>query len=224
MRPVQSTLPHEWIRSANATDSDTLLVLLPGAWDSLADFRDSGLVDLIHHQRPDWDMVLVDAHMGYYRKRSFLPRLHQDILQPTNLRNYRRIWISGPSLGGFGSLMYACSEFTDPRIGAIAIAPYLGGNDIVEDVTEAGGAMHWQPGSAGEPHERDLWQCLGTDRSFPLWMGWGSDDSLAEANQLLANTLPTRHVVVQPGGHKWTVWVPIWRELLHRMTQTDDGR
>jgi len=55
-------------------------------------------------------------------------------------------------------------------------------------------------------------------------LGFGSDDSLSQANQLLADVLPSEQVVRVPGGHKWKVWIPIFEALLRQAVEdTDQG-
>ena len=57
-------------------------------------------------QRLGFDTIMVDAHFGYYMKRSLIPALDEDIIQPALEAGYENIWLLGVSMGGFGSLLY----------------------------------------------------------------------------------------------------------------------
>ena len=52
-------------------------------------------------------MVVADAHVGYFRNRSFEDRLRADVMVPARARGYESIWLAGISLGGLGALLYA---------------------------------------------------------------------------------------------------------------------
>src|SRR5690625_6784033 len=57
----------------------------------------------------DIDMLAADAHFGYYRERTFVQRLHEDIILPARQQGYQHIWLLGLSMGGFGAVLY-CNE------------------------------------------------------------------------------------------------------------------
>jgi hypothetical protein len=210
-----------WYPAETDTVSASLLVLLPGARDSAGDFERHGVVELAREAMPGWDLVAVNAHMGYYRERSFTERLEQDIILPAQARGYQEIWLSGPSLGGFGSLLYLCNGDIDAVTGALVIAPYLGGGAILADIEAAGGPQQWQPGTAGEDFERELWQCLRDGPPRPVWLAWGEDDRMDRGARMLAELLPAARVRRGPGGHRWSVWVDFWAELLPLIEETD---
>lgn len=219
-RPTQDELPQTWYPADAEQTSTTLLVLLPGARDRGDGFEREGAVDLIGKLKPDWDVVVVDAHMGYYRERSFVERLEVDVIHPAVDRGYRHIWLSGPSLGGFGGLLYSCLGDAEAITGVIALAPHLGGRAILSDIEDAGGPGDWQPGDAGRDFERDLWVCLRDGLDKPIWLGWGESDRMARGNQLLAELLDDDQVLTRPGGHRWSVWLELWEDILP-MVNTD---
>jgi hypothetical protein len=41
------------------------------------------------------DLVAVDAHLGYYYKRTIIDRLREDVLVPAKVQGYRRIVVVG---------------------------------------------------------------------------------------------------------------------------------
>ena len=47
-----------------------------------------------------------------------------------------------------------------------------------------------------------------------LVLGYGTRDSLAPANRLLAATLPAERVFTADGGHDWQTWGELWRTIL----------
>lgn len=216
-RPTKSELPAEWFPAHAEHRADTLLVLLPGARDRGDGFVREGVVDLVREQRPDWDVVVVDAHMGYYRERSVVDRLEQDIIQPAVERGYDRIWLSGPSLGGFGSLLYLCEGDSDAITGVIALAPFLGGRSILADIERAGGPAAWEAGAAGRDFEQAVWACLRDGVSPEIWLGWGRSDRMDRGNRLLARLLPEEQVRVIDGGHRWSTWRELWLDLFERI-------
>lgn len=220
LRQTEVPIPAQWYPAEPQTSAETLLVMLPGARDSAADFARHGIVDLAREQLPGWDLVAVDAHMGYYRERSFVDRLEQDILGPARAQGYRQIWLTGPSLGGLGSLLVLCHADLQGVAGVIAIAPHLGGRVILGDIERAGGARQWQAGQIGQDFERELWQCLQQGPQRPVWLAWGESDRMERGNRLLAELLPSERVYTAPGGHRWSDWKALWTELFDRIKET----
>ena len=49
-----------------------------------------------------------------------------------------------------------------------------------------------------------------------LFLGWGEQDPLDVPNSLVADVLPADRWLTRPGGHKWTVWKPLFAELAAR--------
>ncbi len=216
-RPTESELPAEWFPAHAGQRADTLLVLLPGARDRGDGFVREGVVDLVRDRRPGWDVVVVDAHMGYYRERSVVDRLEKDIIQSAIERGYEQVWLSGPSLGGFGSLLFLCEGDSAPITGVIVLAPFLGGRSILTDIERAGGPAAWEAGSAGRDFEQVVWTCLRDGVSPEIWLGWGRSDRMDRGNRLLAELLPEERVLVIDGGHRWSTWRELWETLFDRM-------
>ena len=223
LRPTSEPIPTRW-HTTGEEPATTLLVFLPGVLDTHEDLFHLGAVDTAADAGIDWDIVAVDAHMGYYRERSFLERLSQDVLEPARERGYEEFWLTGPSLGGFGSLFYWCRERDADIAGIIAIAPHLGGDAVLDSIRTAGGLDDWQPDpEVGQRHERELWTCLqDLPAEPPIWLAYGENDHLAPANALLAGQLPGDRVLTNEGEHRWSDWLPLWSRIFARIANADD--
>lgn len=219
---------HEYRGSSTVRD---LLVLLPGIGDSAEDFERYGFVAPV--RRIEWpvDMVMVDAHYGYYADRTVLRELHEGVFRPAKACGYRHIWIAGISLGGFGALLYA-SRYPEDVTGVLAIAPFLGGHDLVQEIARADGLTRWAGEEAEqEDYPRQLWQWLRRslpERSGPhLYLAFGTRDIFAPAHRLLAASLSPERVFIEPGEHDWPTWRTLWARFLRdapEATSRSDNR
>jgi len=210
-----------------------LVVLLPGVFDDPEDFHEEGFVAALGQVDPQLNVIAVDAHLGYYKGKhnNIVERLRDDVVLPAKRAGYREVWLAGVSLGGFGSLLYA-SRYPDHITGIIALAPYPGPEDIVTDISKAGGLSRWQPGNlAALPGEdrffREVWRwtqgyAAGEPRPR-LFLGYGAEDDFAAANRLLADSLDAHHVLVDPeGGHDWRTWRGLFTTLARRALSPSD--
>ena len=80
----------------------------------------------------------------------------------------------------------------------MAMAPFLGRPDLIEEITRAGGLARWTDEQAQQDdHARLLWQWLRgslSEQSRPeLYLAFGDGDTFAPAQRLLAASL-SRHV------------------------------
>jgi pimeloyl-ACP methyl ester carboxylesterase len=229
--PRASTVPLR-VLSDNAVCSsrpETLLVMLPGASSLPEEFLREGFVRTLRERRLAVDVVLVDAHPGYYKDRTILERLQADVIAPARAKGYRKIWLVGVSLGGFGALIQALAQPADAD-GVMLLAPYLGERRVVEAVQADGGLKAWRgsaPDSAPDDMNLRLWrwlQAYGTDPALrpPLYLGYALGDRLAPPNSLLAASLPADRVFTTPGGHDWPEWRLLWNRMLERAPFTVD--
>lgn len=198
--------------------SRVLFVLLPGMFDGPDGFRDAGFPEAARSAGLDADLVSPDAHFGYYRERTILSRLREDVVLPARGRGYDEIWLVGISLGGVGSILYAREHPADID-GILLLAPYLGKKKQVRRIAEAGGVLEWAPveGEDGFPWEMWLWfqeVARAPEEWPPIYLGYGDRDKLAPANALLAAILPEDHVFMTEGGHNWKPWVGLWEAFL----------
>ncbi len=215
--------------SACPAQTDTLLVLLPGAYSDPEEFVKEGFIDAVRKRRLAVDLLRVDAHLGYYSEEVIIDRLRADVIAPAQARGYRAIWIAGISLGGYGGMVYA-EERPGELAGIVAIAPYLGERLIATGIDNAGGLARWRAQpllpemSPFEKRELRVWrwlQAYSADPPLgdhpPLWLGYGMDDRFAFSHRLLAAALPADHVATTEGGHDWPEWMRLWRSLLPRL-------
>jgi len=198
-----------------------LLLMLPGAKASAHDLVQQGFVRELRARNLPVDAVAVATHLGHYLDRSLSGLLAADILEPARARNYRRIWLMGISLGGTGALTYAREHPADIE-GVVLLAPFLATRGVVAEVARAGGWAGWQPGviKPGDD-EREMLAWLKDYRAaaagFPaLHLGYGAQDRFATTSELMAERLPAARVVSAAGGHDWTTWLALWRQLLDR--------
>jgi pimeloyl-ACP methyl ester carboxylesterase len=202
-----------------------LLVCLPGIGDEAQDFEDWGFVDLVRAHEWPVDVLLVDAHYGYYANRTVLDQLHRDVFLPATGAGYRSIWLAGISLGGFGALLYA-SRYECDLTGVVAMAPFLGTQTVVREIALAGGLARWTSTMTTSDEIQEMWKWLQTRmhnaRPTPdIFLAYGEEDIFADAHRLLASSLPGTHVLTAPGGHRWPVWRQLWKEFLGRHQTLD---
>jgi hypothetical protein len=213
--------------SACPARTDTLLVMLPGAYSTLDEFTREGFIDAVRERGIAADVLRADAHLGYYDDRgSVVRRLHEDVVVPARARGYRSIWIVGISVGGLGGMLYA-RERPGELAGLVVLAPYLGERAIATEIDNAGGLARWQaPTGPLDPTQREmrdpaLWRWLqgytvrpAVPALPPLYLGYGTGDRFAFSHRLLAAALPGDHVATTDGGHDWPEWRRLWRGLL----------
>ena len=199
---------------------DTLLVLLPGAFDRPSDFIDEGFVDAVRRRGIAVDFALVDATVPYYRKRLIIDRLDADVIAPARARGIRHVWLAGVSIGGLGATIYP-NERRGIVDGMILIAPYLGEPPVLAEIAASGGLRSWSPPGAIPPEDDDrrLWSWLKQvasrgDDAPDLYLGYGVDDRLAEGHRLLGAALAPDHVFTAPGIHDWPAWRAVWNAML----------
>ncbi len=216
-----------------------LFVFLPGNGDSPHTFWKEGLVQSVRARKLPVDMLAVDAHIGYYMEGTIFDRLKQDVIDPARARGYRRIWLIGNSLGGYGSISYARLHPLDIT-GVILLGPFLGDRKIIQEIRDAGGLAAWEPGelpqNGKENWEKQLWKWLkdGTQqKDFWLWvrdcdeenswparvyLGYGKRDRFAPGQKLMAESLPIQDVIEIDGGHNWSTWKRLWDLILDRLS------
>jgi pimeloyl-ACP methyl ester carboxylesterase len=214
-----ATAPLRVVSHPGSGPSRTLVVLLPGRRDSPEDFRRSDFPELAARAGAAVDMVAVDAHMGYYFRRTIVDRLHEDVIAPAR-KKYGRIWLVGVSVGGTGSILYA-DQYPEDVDGILLLAPFLGEEEVIREVEAAGGLRGWKALAplAPEDFQRRLWIWLkryegGSEGRIPLYLGYGTRDSFARANGFLARELPPERVFTVEGGHDWKAWRALWEEFV----------
>ncbi|HET7794622.1 MAG TPA: alpha/beta hydrolase [Rhizobacter sp.] len=202
-----------------STRPDTLLVLLPGMRSLPEEFQREGFVQAVRDRQIAADVLLVDAHWGYYDNRSIVDRLRADVIQPARLQGYRHIWLAGISLGGVGAMLYA-EAWAGEVDGVVMLAPYLGTLESAQQIQSAGGLAAWQAPPDGDDDVR-LWRWLQVQtqhtadaKKLPLYLGYGQSDRFAFNAEVLRQALPAGRVFTTAGGHDWDAWTVLWQAVL----------
>ena len=170
-----------------------LLVMLPAAKARPEDFIEHGFIAELRSRALPVDVAAVDAHADLYLEDNLVDRLETEVIQPLRAEGHRQIGLLGISLGGMGSIAYAC------RHGAavsklILLAPFLGVR-----------------GANGEP---ELLGALSDEALPEIFLGYGTRDRYARTSELLAQRLPAARVSTVAGGHDWPTWLKLWKIML----------
>ena len=214
LRPARDPMEARTLRQRDPASARGAIVLLPGFGDDVDAFRDHGFADALAHEAPDYDVYAADAHFGYYRTHSLLPRLEHDVIAPLRARGYRELWLAGTSLGGFGAVAYARTHPERVR-GVLLFAPYMGPDDVLAEVRKHGlckyaGQVGHEDNEENFARANFLWlrEKACDERDVSLWIATGTQDRLLTSSRLLSHALPAAHTLELPGGHGWAVWTP----------------
>jgi len=204
----------------------TLVIVLPGLGDDAQDMKDHGLAEVIHESWPEADVLLTSATFAYYRDGRLVPRLHEEIVEPALRGGTRRIWLAGASLGGMGALLYE-REHPGELTGIVLFAPFLGNNELLDEIRAAGGPRKWEPGPLpdemnGDNYQRQVWRMVKgwVDRpelARRVWLAAGTSDHLINDVRLLEPELPAAHCLELSGGHTWSLWIRGAKEVFSRI-------
>jgi pimeloyl-ACP methyl ester carboxylesterase len=193
--------------------ASTLLVLMPGRGDKASAFAEHGFITDLRASGLSFDVVAVDAHIGYYMKETIVERMWTDVLQPARAQ-YKQIWIVGASMGGLGALIVA-SRLPGAVDRLFLLSPYLGPNSLMRDIEAAGGPARWTPTDPNDPYQR-VWRWLkgygepGAPMP-PMMLGFARQEGMAPNHRLLAQLLPADRVFEVDGAHGWVAWRQLWQ-------------
>ena len=201
--------------------SKRLMIILPGRGDTIESLEKQGFVSTFQKYYPSFETVVVDAHLGYYKKELLEQRLLDDIIIPAIKDGYKEIWMMGISLGGAGSLKIF-EKHNDKITGIILISPYSGSKKFHKNLDRY--LFGKQDDSLVEKLEREnvffsLWkwiinndELMNSDR---VWLGYGDQDYL-KGHENLKKYIGDNKTIVIPGKHKITVFKQIWEQLLSK--------
>lgn len=195
-------------------------------WEPHKCFESEGFVEAVRKRSLPFDMVAPNAHFGYYKDRTLIERLTQDVILPAKAKGYEKIWLAGVSMGGLGAILYLIkhSENID---GVLLLGPYLGDASIVAEISKAGGLKQWNPGPYDNEKDwqRFIWDwlkqnCANPAGKVPIYLGTGNEDLYYDAQKLLADCLPQDRVIIIAGKHRLSTFKRIWDIFLdkHRMS------
>lgn len=199
----------------------TLLVLLPGAYDTPQDYIDQNFIKEVRNRNIYADIQIVDAHIGYFTNAQIVKRLEEEVVAPAKSKGYEKIWFIGISLGGYGSLLYSMKNPTALE-GVFLMAPYMGVNEVHMDVHNQGGLKTWGNNRGNKNNattDLNLWHWLKGYALQPsdmpkLSISFGDQDRFAQPNGLLADVLPKARSMTISGGHDWKTWRQLWTQFL----------
>lgn len=198
-------LPTLSYKNNDTSRQRNLLVLLRGFGEDNAIFAEEGIIEEIRARKLPFDIIVPDAHFGYYQAQTVEDRLKEDIIDPARRQGYERIWLAGFSLGGLGCLFYQRRHPGDID-GILLTSPFLGWQSIHREIRRAGGVDAWT-GTRDDngDWERALWTWIkthDTSTTPPIWLGYGESDMLtADGPPLYATVLPAERVFTVPGNH-----------------------
>ena len=199
--------------------SDTLLVLLPGAYMQPEDFVTAGFFAALEKRELALDLRIVALDLEAITGGAALTMLQQQILDPARA-DYRRVWLGGISLGG---LLAMCQAADQPQTvdGLCLLAPYPGSRLTANAIARAGGLDAWEasPEQLADPEFR-VWRWLKSPpAALPAFVGYGTEDRFAEGMRRIAECFPVAARHTAPGDHDWPAWQQLWEHFLDRFTE-----
>lgn len=204
--------------------ADTLIILLPGAYQQPEDFIKEGFVSAVRERKLTLDLVMAELSFSDIADQSALPEIYSSLIQPALAAGYQHIWLAGISIGGYMAIAYA-DRYPDQLAGLLLLAPYPGNRMTTTEIAYAGGVEAWSPDTIpDEDTERGNWYWLKKHASMDdinldkleVHLAYGEGDRFAESHLMMAQALPTDHVDKIPGDHVWPVWLQLWHNFLDR--------
>jgi len=195
--------------------ADNLLILLPGMGDSTEHYDKHRFPQTLQQLHSNWDVLVLDAHFGYYRDRVLIDAVKQDILPIIDRKTYKKIVVGGISMGGYGAMLlqYALAERVD---GVILIAAYLGEKDLLEQATQQP-ISKWQATANQDREQQALAYWYRQNKSKSL-LAFGTADQFAKNMTWLGEETQEGNKYQREGGHKWTTWKLLWQEMVQHPT------
>jgi pimeloyl-ACP methyl ester carboxylesterase len=213
------------------THAKCLVVFMPGRGDADADFDKEKFVSLVRARDLSVDMVAANATIGYYANGIVSDRVEQDVVAPLDPAKYEKVWMIGISMGGVGTLMYSYEHPTRLK-GVLLMAPFLGDDDVANDVKAAGGLDKWTapaPATLTEDnYQRQVWgylqRTVGKKEPGPdVYLAYGNKDNRVGHNAaILAASMPADRLFTTDGGHDWGPWRNLLDQFLDRSSLASD--
>lgn len=210
---------------AGASPARCLILLLPGFGEGDLGFREHGFVQALRQRNLSAEVISANATPGYYFRGTLVTRLYQDVVAPALSHRYEHVVVLGISMGGMGALWFG-HEHPGLVTEVLLMSPYLGSDQLVEEIEKAGGLATW-PGPPradslnDDNYQKEIWRWLQAVRSGrevgpALTLGYGDHDRGMRQSAVLAQALPSNQVLRAPGPHDW----PTWQRLLTRYLDT----
>lgn len=199
--------------------ADTLVILLPGAYQQPEDFIEQGFVQAVRKRRLAIDLIMAELLFSQIADQSALPEIYNSLIKPAQAAGYKNIWLAGISIGAYVAMAYA-GRYPDQLAGLLLLAPYPGNRMTTGEIAFAGGIKAWTPDAIpDEDTERGNWYWLKTHADttdIEVHLGYGEDDRFAESHLMMAQALPVARVYKIPGDHVWPVWQQLWHNFLDK--------
>jgi pimeloyl-ACP methyl ester carboxylesterase len=199
--------------------ADTLVILLPGAYQQPEDFIEQGFVQAVRQRQLNIDLMMAELLFSQIADQRALPEIYNSLIQPAIAAGYKNIWLAGISIGAYMAMAYA-GRYPNQLAGLLLLAPYPGNRMTTGEIAFAGGIMAWTPDAIpDEDTERGNWYWLKTHASVTnteVHLGYGEDDRFAESHLMMAQALPAAHVDKVAGEHVWPVWQQLWHNFLDK--------
>ena len=215
---------------AGTGSTKTLLVMLPGIRGNDKSFAKNDFITILESNDIDVDVLAIDAHFAYYKNKSLIDRLQQDVIKLAKQQGYENIWLLGISLGGLGSMLYT-NQRPEDISGVILIAPYLGDKELLDEIKSYANLQEWleyvkqinrenYKETISEKQRKiaqHLWLPLLQRKCYPqkpIYLLYGEKDKLKYSNDILATCLRKDRIVRMQGKHNWSTWKELWHKLL----------
>ncbi|MES2637662.1 MAG: alpha/beta fold hydrolase [Pseudomonadota bacterium] len=200
-----------------AQQADTLIILLHGAYQQPEDFIEQGFVSTLQERELAIDLVMAELSFSHIADRTALTEIHNDLVLPAIAVGYKKIWLTGISVGGYVAIAYA-NRYAAQLAGLLLLAPYPGNRITTGEIALAGGVKAWMPDSIAEDDtELSNWNWLKTHADcadIEVYLGYGRDDRFADGHLMMAQILPKHRVDRIAGEHTWPVWHQLWCNFL----------
>ena len=210
--------------------ADTLIILLPGAYQSPEDFINEGFVKAVRERKLAIDIYMAELSFNDIANQNALSEIHDSLIQPSIVSGYQYIWLAGISIGGYITMAYA-DQYANQLAGLLLLAPYPGNRMTTAEIAYAGGVQSWNPETIpDEDTERGNWYWLKTHANtevgnicpIEVHLGYGMQDRFAESHLMMAQALPAQNVDKILGDHVWPVWLQLWNQFLDKRFVTHD--
>lgn len=184
-----------------------------------ADFVENGFLEVLRESGISADAVLVDAHLGYYYRRTFSDRLATDVLAVARENGYQEVWVVGVSLGGLGAILFE-RDHPGSWNGIVLLAPFPGDQkEVLNRVLSATSIeeIEFSESLSEDDYTARFWswlQAYKENPGFPILLAYGEQDRIKEGQSAIAGVLPEEWVFTAPGGHDWETWRRLWVKLM----------
>lgn len=212
-----------WDKTGKKTEN--LIIFIPGLYDSQNKFKKELFFKSARDAGIKADLVSVNINVVHLAEKMLSERINKDVLDYVKNDGYKNIWLVGVSIGGMSSLVYLKNHEKD-ICGVVILAPYLGDEDMANEMKLAGGVKNWVPivgklkDSVDEELE-SLWLWLAKKNHLSnVYLGYGKQDDITVGSLTLKTLLEKKNVIAIDGEHDWETGRKLWIEQLRSRAET----